>query len=147
MAERFTFDLVSPERRLASLEATAVEIPGTEGNLTAMPGHAPTMTSLRPGILRVTHAGGSEDYLVSGGFAEISGEGVTVLAERSVKAEEMDQQTFDSFVAEAKNRYRKAKEQQQNLPGPVDEAAKLLADMVAMGDHIGLDSSSANLNL
>lgn len=149
MAESFTFDLVSPERRLASLDATAVEIPGAGGNMTAMPDHAPTMTSLRPGILRVTHGGTTEDYVVSGGFAEISGESVTVLAERAVKAAEMDQDTFNSFVDEAKTRYHRAKTQheKENLPGPVDEAAKLLSDMVAMGDHIGLDSSAANLNM
>jgi F-type H+-transporting ATPase subunit epsilon len=65
------FDLVAPERRLASIQASAVQIPGADGDMTAMEGHAPTITTLRPGILRVTHAGGTDEYAVSGGFAEI----------------------------------------------------------------------------
>jgi F-type H+-transporting ATPase subunit epsilon len=67
------FDLVSPERRLASLEASEVRVPGSDGDMTAMADHAPTITTLRPGILSVTHAGGSDDYVVLGGFADISG--------------------------------------------------------------------------
>jgi F-type H+-transporting ATPase subunit epsilon len=47
------FDLVSPERRLASLQASEVQIPGADGDMVAMPGHAPVITTLRPGILRV----------------------------------------------------------------------------------------------
>ncbi|PIE11661.1 MAG: ATP synthase F1 subunit epsilon [Rhodobacterales bacterium] len=144
MADTFTFDLVSPERRLASHEASAVEIPGADGMMTAMPDHAPTITSLRPGMLRVTNGGTTDEYVVSGGFAEISASTVSVLAERAVKREEMDQETFNAFIEEAKSRYKKVQEQ-SNEPGIVDDAAKLLADMVAMGDHIGLDSSAANL--
>lgn len=145
MADTFTFDLVSPERRLASHEASAVEIPGADGTMTAMPGHAPTITSLRPGILRVTHGGQTDEYVVSGGFAEISAASVSVLAERSVRRENLDQATFDAFIQDAKAAYHKAKAAAENEPGPVDDAARLLADMVAMGDHIGLDSSAANL--
>ena len=53
MAETMQFDLVSPERRLASLQVTSVQIPGADGDMTAMEGHAPTITTLRPGILSV----------------------------------------------------------------------------------------------
>lgn len=145
MADSFTFDLVSPERRLASHAVSAVEIPGAEGNMTAMAGHAPTITSLRPGLMRVTHDGQTDEYVVSGGFAEVSASSVSVLAERSVKREDLTQETFNAFLADAKAMYRKATEQGDNLAGPVDEAAKLLADMVAIGDHIGLDSGAADL--
>ena len=51
MAGTLQFDLVSPERRLASVQASEVQIPGADGDLTAMEGHAPTITTLRPGIL------------------------------------------------------------------------------------------------
>ena len=57
------FDLVSPERRLASLEVSAVQIPGADGDLTAMPGHAPVITNLRPGILKVESPSGNMDYV------------------------------------------------------------------------------------
>ena len=69
MANTMQFDLVSPERRLASLEVSAVQIPGADGDLTAMPGHAPVITNLRPGILKVEAPSGNTDYVVTGGFA------------------------------------------------------------------------------
>ena len=134
------FDLVSPERRLASVEATEVQIPGADGDMTAMAGHAPTITTLRPGILRVSHAGGADEYVVTGGFAEITGEGVTVLAEQALPRSEMTQEVYAQMIADAKNAYGSAKEVFDNEPGPVDDAAKLLSDMVAMGGHMGLTS-------
>ncbi|MBQ1202465.1 MAG: F0F1 ATP synthase subunit epsilon, partial [Loktanella sp.] len=60
------FDLVSPERRLASVTATEVRIPAVEGDMTAMANHVPTIPTLRPGVLSVVHAGGVDDFVVSG---------------------------------------------------------------------------------
>ena len=134
------FDLVSPERRLASLEVTAVQIPGADGDLTAMPGHAPVITNLRPGILKVESPSGNKDYVVTGGFAEM-GEGLSVLAERALPLEDLSQDAFDEILEEAKVMYKKVEEEFQNQPGPVDDAAKLLSDMVAMGEQIGLNAN------
>ncbi len=146
MADTMQFDLVSPERRLASMQVTAVQIPGTEGDMTAMAGHAPTITTLRPGILRAEAADGTTEYVVTGGFAEIGGQGgVSVLAERAVARADMTQEQMDSMVAEAHAVYTRAKDNWENEPGPVDDAAKLLADMVAVGDEIGLSSKQPNL--
>jgi F-type H+-transporting ATPase subunit epsilon len=131
------FDLVSPERRLASGQVTSVQIPGVEGDLTAMPGHMPLITTLRPGVLRVSSEEGDQDYVVTGGFAEI-GEGLSVLAEKAVLRSEMTEETFETMLKEAENFYGKAKETFENQPGPVDDAAKMLSDMVALGDDIGL---------
>jgi len=86
MADMFQFDLVSPERKLASGQARAVQIPGADGDLTAMPDHAPTITTLRPGVLVVEGASGEERFVVTGGFAEISPDATTVLAERAYPA-------------------------------------------------------------
>jgi F-type H+-transporting ATPase subunit epsilon len=138
MADTMQFDLVSPERRLASMQVTSVQIPGADGDMTAMEGHSPTITTLRPGILSVEGPEGSESYVVTGGFAEIRADGVSVLAERAVTKGDMTQETLDEMMAEAKAMYSNAKEAFANEPGPVDDAAKLLADMVAMGDHMGL---------
>jgi len=138
MADTMQFDLVSPERRLASLQVTSVQIPGADGDMTAMEGHAPTITTLRPGVLTVEGPEGTTDYVVTGGFAEITASGVSVLAERAVAKGDMTQEHLDEMVEEAKNMYAKAKEAFVNEPGPVDDAAKLLSDMVAMGDHMGL---------
>ena len=140
MAETMQFDLVSPERRLASLEVSAVQIPGSDGDLTAMPGHAPVITNLRPGILKVESSSGNKDYVVTGGFAEI-GEGLSVLAERALPLDELSQDAFDGILEEAKVMYKKVEEEFQNQPGPVDDAAKLLSDMVAMGEQIGLNAN------
>ncbi len=141
MADTMQFDLVSPERRVASLEATSVQIPGADGDMTAMPGHAPLITTLRPGILRVESTGGTQEYVVTGGFAEI-GENLSVLAERALPREEMTQETFDAILEEARAALNTAKEVFVNEPGPVDDAAKLLSDMVAMGGHIGLNANN-----
>ncbi len=138
MADTMQFDLVSPERRLASLQVTSVQIPGADGDMTAMQGHSPTITTLRPGVLSVDGPEGATDYVVTGGFAEITATGVSVLAERAVPKGEMTQEHLDEMVEEAKTMYSKAKEAFENEPGPVDDAAKLLSDMVAMGDHMGL---------
>jgi F-type H+-transporting ATPase subunit epsilon len=96
--------------------------------------------------LRVEGPEGTSEYVVTGGFAEIGGQGgVSVLAERAVARADMTQEQMDSMVAEAHAVYARAKDNWENEPGPVDDAAKLLADMVAVGDHIGLSSKQPSL--
>ncbi|MDX8349931.1 F0F1 ATP synthase subunit epsilon [Cognatiyoonia sp. IB215446] len=126
------FDLVSPERRLASVTASEVQIPGTEGDMTAMADHAPTITTLRPGILTVVHDGGADTYVVSGGFAEITAASVSVLAEQALPTGEMTQEVYDQMIADAKEAASNAAADVQ------DDAAKLLSDMEAIGGQIGL---------
>ncbi len=139
------FDLVSPERALASMEAASVQIPGADGDMTVMADHAPTITTLRPGVLRVDGDGGTHEYVVTGGFAEIGAQGVSVLAERAVAKGDMTQDEMDDMFDEAQAVYNRAKETFQNEPGPVDDAAKLLADMVAVGSEIGLSTKQPSL--
>ena len=140
MADSFTFDLVSPERRLARSEVTEVQIPGADGDMTAMADHAPTITTRPPGILRAVGGGETREYVVSGGFAEIGATGVTVLAEQALPREEGTQEVFSAMVAEARRAHEKARETFKTEAGPVDDAAKLLADMVAVGGQIGLSA-------
>ena len=144
MAETMQFDLVSPERSLMSEQVKSVQIPGADGDMTAMPNHAPLITTLRPGILTVETEKGTEEFVVTGGFAEM-GEGLSVLAERAVPKADVDQETYEAMVDEAHAAYKQTKEAFQNEPGPVDDAAKLLADMVAVGSHIGLSPKQPNL--
>lgn len=136
MADTTQFDLVSPERRLASAQVVSVQIPGADGDMTAMAGHAPTITTLRPGVLITEGAEGTSEYVVTGGFAEITAEGITVLAERAMPRSEVTQEHLAGMVKEAEEALQTAKSTFVNEPGPVDDAAKLLADMVAVGDHI-----------
>lgn len=144
MATTMQFDLVSPERRLMSEQVLSVQIPGSEGDMTAMPNHAPLITTLRPGVLKVETEKGVLEYVVTGGFAEL-GENLSVLAERALPRDEVDQATYDSLVAEAQAAYHQTKEAFKNEPGPVDDAAKLLQDMVAVGAHIGLSTQQPSL--
>jgi F-type H+-transporting ATPase subunit epsilon len=132
------FDLVSPERSLASLQVRSVLIPGADGDMTAMPDHAPVITTLRPGVLKVESPGGNAEYVVSGGFAEINATSLSVLAEKAIPLSEVTRAHIDEMIADARAAHEAAKETFKNQPGPVDDAAKLLADMVALGDHIGI---------
>jgi F-type H+-transporting ATPase subunit epsilon len=102
MADTMQFDLVSPERRLASGAAKSVQIPGAEGQLTAMPDHAPLITTLRPGIVRVEMADGVKSFAVVGGFAEITPEGVSILAERAYAEGQGDKAEIDALLEEAR---------------------------------------------
>ena len=136
MADTVQFDLVSPERRLASVQAREVQIPGADGDMTALPDHAPTITTLRPGVLRVVHAGGTDDYVVSGGFAEITATTVSVLAEEAMPRSEVTQSIYDRMVTDAKD----ALELSKNEPSSVDAAAKTLADVIAIAGAVGLSA-------
>ena len=124
MAGTLQFDLVSPERRLASVVASEVQIPGADGDLTAMEGHAPTITTLRPGVLKVVSAEGAKSFVVTGGFAEISATSVSVLAERAVPLEELTAVLMDQLIADASEATAVAVDK--------DAADKSMADLVAM---------------
>jgi F-type H+-transporting ATPase subunit epsilon len=130
MAGTVQFDLVSPERRLASVQASEVQIPGAMGDLTAMEGHAATITTLRPGVLRVVAAEGTRAYVVTGGFAEISATGVSVLAERAVPVDELNATTLDALVADAC--------EAAAVNADKDSADKAVADLNAMRAAVGL---------
>jgi F-type H+-transporting ATPase subunit epsilon len=130
MASTVQFDLVSPERRLASVQATEVQIPGAMGDLTAMEGHAPTITSLRPGLLKVVSADGMKAYVVTGGFAEISATGVSVLAEQAVPLDEMTPAQLDALVADAC--------EAAAVNSDKDTADKAVADLYAMRAAAGI---------
>ncbi|MEZ5733351.1 MAG: F0F1 ATP synthase subunit epsilon [Paracoccaceae bacterium] len=131
MADTMQFDLVSPERQLASVQAREVRIPGAEGDMTAMPDHGPLITTLRPGILTVVAADGTSDYLVTGGFAEITAEGVSVLAEGAYATGDVTQAMVEEMVAAARAAHEAA------TPDRVDATAKALADLQAVGAQLG----------
>jgi len=101
MADTLNFELVSPERRLASAEAEAVTIPGMMGDLTAMANHAPFLTNLRPGYVVVRSGSAEDGYFVTGGFAEISQNTVSVLAEEAVEKAKVDRAYIEGKVTEA----------------------------------------------
>lgn len=137
MADMMQFDLVSPERRLASVEASAVQIPGADGDFTAMANHAPTIATLRPGIVTISAATGEEKYLVTGGFAEVSPTGTSVLAERAMPVEEVTQEVFDEFVSAA------VAARDHATPALKDQLAKQVGDIAQAGQVLGLQAKIA----
>jgi len=86
----FHFDLVSPARLLLAEEVTQVDVPGVEGDFGVLAGHAPIVATLRPGVLTVFGASGTQRFVVFGGFAEVSPTGMTVLAEVATPLAEAD---------------------------------------------------------
>ncbi|MBV1866941.1 MAG: F0F1 ATP synthase subunit epsilon [Marinosulfonomonas sp.] len=136
MADTMQFDLVSPERRLASVEASEVQIPGSEGDMTAMPDHTPTITTLRPGLLRVVANEGTQEYLVTGGFAEITATSASVLAEHAVPRDEVTQDIIDGLLSDANEARDSA------TADTMDAAVKLAADIAVAADLLGFSARS-----
>jgi F-type H+-transporting ATPase subunit epsilon len=99
MANKLHFDLVSPERLLLSEDVDMVTLPGSEGEFGVLPGHAPVLSTLRPGIVEVK---GVEDpfgrLFVRGGFAEVNADQVTVLAEEAVILAEVNVDELDQHI-------------------------------------------------
>ena len=135
MTDTMNFDLVSPERSLASFAATEVLIPGSEGDMTAMFNHAPILTTLRPGLLLVSSADGVSEYVVTGGFAEVTPEGVTVIAERAMVKSDVTQADMDGIVSIAQVALDGANEVTH------DAAIKMHADVVALAAALGLNAA------
>ena len=86
-AAKLHFSLVSPERELFSGEVDQVDAPGTEGDFGVLAGHAPFMTTLKEGPLKVFADGKVRTFEIRGGFADVTPEGLTVLAEHAVETE------------------------------------------------------------
>lgn len=110
MADTLQFELVSPERKIVSVAASQVQIPGMAGDFTAMPNHAPYLTTLRPGVVRVVAAGGTTEYVVTGGFAEVSGEAATILAEQAMPRDQAPREMVADLVAAAEKALAEANE-------------------------------------
>ena len=103
MAESFNFELVSPERLLVSGSVKSVVIPATEGEMTVMANHAPTMTTIKPGIVTVEFADGRKDrFVVFGGFADVVPTGCTLLAESAIHVDEFNRDAIASRIAAAR---------------------------------------------
>ena len=128
---KLPYDLVSPERMLAQGEADAIQIPGAVGDLTAMPNHAPFLTPLRPGVVTVRDGGSETAYIVTGGFAEISPEGASVLAEEAVKREEVTSEWFPERMAQAEEAHEIASGQSKII------AAQHVNDMRFLKQQLG----------
>ena len=125
------FDLVSPERSLASYAVASVLIPGTDGDMTVMADHAPTITTLRPGMMEVTTASETVAYVVLGGFAEIGAGSVSVLAEEAMEKSEATPEFLQEKIEAARRTAESA------LSDTVDLAHKRVSDLEALKGALG----------
>ena len=120
MAELLKFELVAPERLLFSGEVRHVVVPGTEGEFTALPRHAPLISTMKPGVVTMVDAAGQVTRIfVSGGFAEINPAGLTILAEVAVPVAELSAEAIaqrirnaEEDVADATDAEKKRKAQE-----------------------------------
>ena len=105
------FELVSPAKLLFSGDVASVNIPGTEGDMTIMPMHAPVLSTLRPGIVVVTKdSGAPEKIFVRGGFAEVNAKGLTVLAETAIASGDLDAGALAAQIKSAEDEVAAAKD-------------------------------------
>jgi F-type H+-transporting ATPase subunit epsilon len=96
----FHFDLVSPEKLAFSGQVDQVDVPGVEGDFGVLAGHAPVVAVIRPGILVVTSGGTHQKIIVTGGLAEVSEKGLTVLADVATSLEDLDRQAFADKISD-----------------------------------------------
>ena len=123
----FQFNLVSPEKLLFSGEVEQVDVPGSEGDFGVLAGHAPLVSTLRPGILTIFREGGALRVVVSGGFAEVSPTGLTVLADMAVPADDFDRSALAGQITEAEELLADAKDdaERDKLTHRLDELKAL----------------------
>jgi len=98
----FRFELVSPERLLMDAAAASVKVPGAEGDFVVLPRHAPLMTTLKPGVLTVAEEGRETVRIfVRGGFADVTPQGLVVLAEEAIPVKDLSADSLMQKIANA----------------------------------------------
>lgn len=122
MVDKLHFSLVSPEAELFVGEVDQVDIPGTEGDFSVLPNHAPVMAAIRTGKISVTNDSEQTVYFVQGGFADVTPAGLTVLAEKASLLSDVDAEAIKAEITAATNALDKlegeaALAMQQNLDG------------------------------
>ncbi len=102
----FHFDLVAPDKLLFSGEVDQVDVPGYEGDFGVLAGHAPMVAMLKPGILVVHEAGQKKRIVVTGGFAEVNPQGLTILADVATSIEDIDRAALTAQIQEMEARVK-----------------------------------------
>ena len=111
MADQIQFELVSPERLLVSQPVEMVVVPGVEGDFGVLPGHAPLVSTVRPGVIAVFEGNKvAQRIFVAGGFAEVTGERCTVLAEEAMPVAEIDRAAVEGEIRTARDDLTDAKD-------------------------------------
>lgn len=114
-----TLEIVTPEARVFSDTIETVVIPTIEGEIGILPGHIPLLTQVGAGELRVTRNGKVENLAVGGGFAEIEGDRVSILAERAITEDKIDADAVEQAMKRAEESLRNSSKL------PAEEVEKL----------------------
>ena len=133
----FQFDLVSPEKLLLSEAVDLVDVPGAEGDFGVLAGHAPLVTTLRPGILTVYRGGEALRVVVQGGFAEVNPEGLTVLADMAVPLDEFDRDVLAGIIKDTEEDVADVSDDRQRdkLAHKLDQLKALQAALTGAAVH------------
>lgn len=127
MADKLHFALVSPERELFNGDVDHVVVPGSEGEFGVLPNHAPVMSVIKPGALRVINEGAERRIFVNGGFADVTPDGLTVLAEEAIDVTDIDTAELEQQLKNAQEDLRDA-----NSDDKREVAQRALARLDAM---------------
>jgi F-type H+-transporting ATPase subunit epsilon len=128
----FHFDLVSPEKLLFSGEVDQVDVPGSEGDFGVLAGHAPFVSTVRPGVLTIFREGGELKVVVNGGFAEMGPSGLTVLADMAVPLEDFDRAVLAGEIKDAEEDVADAAEGWER-----DRMSRKLAHLKSLETELG----------
>jgi F-type H+-transporting ATPase subunit epsilon len=111
MTDKLTFALVSPERELFHGQVDQVVVPGVEGEFGVLPNHAPVISMIRPGALRILDGASERRIFVNGGFADVTSAGLTVLAEDAVDLADVDVAKIEQELKDAREDVSDAKDE------------------------------------
>ena len=111
MADKLHFDLVSPEKRLFEGDVDMVVVPGEEGDFGVLPGHAPLMSAIRMGAISVHDGNTVTRTFIRGGFAEVTPDGLSVLAEEAIDLSSFDASGLATEIQNARDDVTAAKDE------------------------------------
>ena len=126
MSNAIKYELVCPESKVESGEADSVLVPGYEGDFTVLVNHAAYLSTLRPGMLKIFSSGNEIEYFVDSGFAEVSDQGLVVLAEKAIKKSDLDKGTINIIISELEEKMEK------NEGNDKDKILKQLSDFKSL---------------
>jgi F-type H+-transporting ATPase subunit epsilon len=134
----FHFDLVSPSKLVFSGEVEQVDVPGLEGDFGVLAGHAPVVATLKPGVVTVFGEGEPHRYVVLGGFAEVSAEGLTILADFGWPFDEADPAFIETRIKDLEERRDKLQAGQQDYSerAQLDRAIERLDHMQTLSRNL-----------
>jgi F-type H+-transporting ATPase subunit epsilon len=128
MPDRVQFELVSPERLIVSAAVEMVVVPGTEGNFGVLPGHAPLISTIRPGTIDIYEGGAiTERIFIVGGIAEVTPERCTVLADEAMAPDSLDRAALDAELQTVEGNLPSLRDQVARASGT--ERERLLAEL------------------